>query len=70
MDAKFANYLENWKQRPDKQGTYFENMVADLLADGTANNNEEAVKMVQSALGRYANRSAIDVTNQVVSSFA
>lgn len=68
MDAKFANYLENWKQRPDKQGTYYENMVADLLADGTANNNEEAVKMVQSALGRYANRSAIDVTNQVVSS--
>ena len=68
MDAKFANYLENWKQRPDKQGTYFENMVADLLADGTANSNEEAVKMVQSALGRYANRSAMDVTNQVVSS--
>ena len=58
MDAKFANYLENWKQRPDKQGTYYENMVADLLADGTANSNEEAVKMVQSALGRYANRSA------------
>ena len=68
MDAKFANYLENWKQRPDKQGTYFENMVADLLADGTANSNEEAVKIVQSALGRYANRSAMDVTNQVVSS--
>lgn len=68
MDAKLANYLENWKQRPDKQGTYFENMVADLLADGTANSNEEAVKMVQSALGRYANRSAMDVTNQVVSS--
>lgn len=68
MDAKFANYLENWKQRPDKQGTYFENMVADLLADGTANSNEEAVQMVQSALGRYANRSAMDVTNQVVSS--
>lgn len=68
MDAKFANYLENWKQRPDKQGTYFENMVADLLADGTANSNEEAVKMVQSALGRYANRSAMDVTNQVVAS--
>lgn len=67
MDAKLANYLENWKQRPDKQGTYFENMVADLLADGTANSNEEAVKMVQSALGRYANRSAMDVTNQVVS---
>ena len=66
MDAKLANYLENWKQRPDKQGTYFENMVADLLADGTANSNEEAVKMVQSALGRYANRSAMDVTNQVV----
>ena len=68
MDAKFANYLENWKQRPDKQGTYFENMVADLLADGTANSNEEAVKIVQSALGRYANRSAMDVTNQVVAS--
>ena len=70
MDAKLANYLENWKLRPDKQGTYFENMVADLLADGTANNNEEAVKMVQSALGRYANRSAMDVTNQVVSSLS
>lgn len=68
MDAKLANYLENWKQRPDKQGDYFENMVADLLADGTANSNEEAVSMVQSALGRYANRSAMDVTNQVVSS--
>jgi site-specific DNA-cytosine methylase len=68
MDAKLANYIEDWKQRPDKQGTYFENMVADLLADGTANSNEEAVKMVQSALGRYANRSAMDVTNQVVSS--
>lgn len=68
MDAKFANYLENWKQRPDKQGTYFENMVADLLADGTANSNEEAVQIVQSALGRYANRSAMDITNQVVSS--
>ena len=68
MDAKLANYLENWKQRPNKQGTYFENMVADLLADGTANSNEEAVSMVQSALGRYANRSAMDVTNQVVSS--
>lgn len=68
MDAKLANYIENWKQRPDKQGTYFENMVADLLADGTANSNEEAVNMVQSALGRYANRSAMDVTNQVVAS--
>ena len=68
LDAKLANYLENWKQRPDKQGTYFENMVADLLADGTANSNEEAVQMVQSALGRYANRSAMDVTNQVVAS--
>lgn len=68
LDAKLANYLENWKQRPDKKGTYFENMVADLLADGTANSNEEAVKMVQSALGRYANRSAMDVTNQVVAS--
>lgn len=68
MDAKLANYIENWKQRPDKEGDYFENMVADLLADGTANSNEEAVNMVQSALGRYANRSAMDVTNQVVSS--
>lgn len=68
MDAKFANYLENWKQRPDKKGDYFENLVADLLADGTANSNEEAVSIVKSALGRYANRSAMDVTNQVVSS--
>ena len=68
MDAKLANYIEDWKQRPDKQSTYFENMVADLLADGTANSNEEAVNMVMPALHRYANRSAMDVTNQVVSS--
>lgn len=68
MDAKLANYIENWKQRPDKQSTYFENMIADLLADGTANSNEEAVNMVMPALRRYANRSAMDVTNQVVSS--
>lgn len=68
MDAKLANYIENWKQRPDKQSSYFENMVADLLADGTANSNEEAVNMVMPALYRYANRSAMDVTNQVVSS--
>lgn len=68
MDAKLANYIENWKQRPDKQSTYFENMVADLLADGTANSNEEAVNMVMPALRRYANRSAMDVTNQIVSS--
>ena len=68
LDAKLANYLENWKLRPDKQGTYFENMVADLLAEGAANSNEEAVNMVQSVLGRYANRSAMDVTNQVVAS--
>lgn len=68
LDAKLANYLENWKQRPDKEGDYFENMVADLLADGTANSNEEAVSIVKSALGRYANRLAMDVTNQVVSS--
>lgn len=68
MDAKLANYIENWKQRPDKQSTYFENMVADLLADGTANSNEEAVNMVLPALHRYSNRSAMDVTNQVVSS--
>ena len=68
MDAKLANYIEDWKQRPDKQSTYFENMVADLLADGTANSNEEAVNMVMPALHRYAYRSAMDVTNQVVSS--
>lgn len=68
MDAKLANYIANWKQRPDKQSTYFENMVADLLADGTANSNEEAVNMVMPALRRYAHRSAMDVTNQVVSS--
>lgn len=68
MDAKLANYIENWKQRPDKQSTYFDNMVADLLADGTANSNEEAVNMVMPALRRYAHRSAMDVTNQVVSS--
>lgn len=68
MDAKLANYIEDWKQRPDKQSSYFENMVADLLADGTANSNEEAVNMVMPALYRYANRSAMDVTNQVVSS--
>lgn len=68
MDAKLANYIANWKQRPDKQSTYFENMVADLLADGTANSNEEAVNMVMPVLRRYAHRSAMDVTNQVVSS--
>ena len=68
MDAKLANYIENWKLRPDKQSSYFENMVADLLADGTAKSNEEAVNMVMPALYRYANRSAMDVTNQVVSS--
>ena len=68
MDAKLANYIEDWKQRPDKQSSYFENMVADLLADGTANSNEEAVNMVMPALHRYAYRSAMDVTNQVVSS--
>ena len=68
MDAKLANYIEDWKQRPDKQSSYFANMVADLLADGTANSNEEAVNMVMPALHRYANRSAMDVTNQVVSS--
>lgn len=68
MDAKLANYIENWKQRPDKEGDYFANMVADLLADGTANSNEEAVNMVMPALYRYANRSAMDVTNHVVSS--
>lgn len=68
MDAKLANYIENWKQRPNKQSSYFENMVADLLADGTANSNEEAVNMVMPALRRYAHRSAMDVTNQVVSS--
>lgn len=68
MDAKLANYIENRKLRPNKQSSYFENMVADLLADGTANSNEEAVNMVMPALRRYAHRSAMDVTNQVVSS--
>lgn len=68
MDAKLANYIEDWKQRPNKEGDYFASMVADLLADGTANSNEEAVNMVMPALRRYANRSAMDVTNQVVSS--
>lgn len=68
MDAKLANYIENWKQRLDKEGDYFANMVADLLADGTANSNEEAVNMLMPALYRYANRSAMDVTNHVVSS--
>lgn len=68
MDAKLANYIENWKLRPNKQSSYFANMVADLLADGTANSNEEAVNMVMPALRRYAHRSAMDVTNQVVSS--
>lgn len=68
MDAKLANYIENRNQRPDKQSSYFENMVADLLADGTANSNEEAVNMVMPVLRRYAHRSAMDVTNQVVSS--
>lgn len=66
MDAKFANYLEDWTKRPDKEGDYFENFVADLEADGM--NPDEAFEATRSALYRYANRSAMDVTNQVVSS--
>lgn len=68
MDAKFANYLEDWKKRPDKVGNYFENFVADLEADGM--NPEEATQATQNALNRYANRSALEVTNKVVSSLA
>ncbi len=67
LDAKLSNYIENWKQRPDQENGYFQNMVADLLADGTANTNEEAVNIVKSALGRYANRQAMDATSKVVS---
>lgn len=68
MDAKFANYLEDWKKRPDKLGNYFENFVADLEAEGM--NPEEATQATQNALNRYANRSALEVTNKVVSSLA
>ena len=68
MDAKFANYLEDWKKRPDKVGNYFENFVADLEAEGM--NPEEATQATQNALNRYANRSAIEVTNKVVSALA
>ena len=68
MDAKFANYLEDWKKRPDKEGNYFENFVADLEAEGM--NPEEATQATQNALNRYANRSAIEVTNKVVSALA
>lgn len=68
MDAKFANYLEDWKTRPDKEGNYFENFVADLEADGM--NPEEALEATRNAQNRYANRSALEVTNKVVSSLA
>ena len=68
MDAKFANYLENWNKRPDKEGNYFENFVADLEAEGM--NPEEATQATQNALNRYANRSALEVTNKVVSALA
>lgn len=68
MDAKFANYLEDWKKRPDKEGNYFENFVADLEADGM--NPEEALEATRNAQNRYANRSALEVTNKVVSSLA
>ena len=66
MDAKFANYLEDWKKRPDKEGTYFENFVADLEAEGM--NPEDAIQATRNALNRYASRSSLDVTNKVVSS--
>lgn len=68
MDAKFANYLEDWKKRPDKEGNYFENFVADLEAEGM--NPEEALEATRNAQNRYANRSAIEVTNEVVSALA
>jgi hypothetical protein len=68
MDAKFANYLEDWKKRPDKEGNYFENFVADLEADGM--NPEEALEATRNAQNRYANRSALEVTNKVVSALA
>ena len=68
MDAKFANYLEDWKKRPDKEGTYFENFVADLEAEGM--NPDEALEATRNALNRYANRSALEVTNKVVSALA
>ena len=68
MDAKFANYLEDWKKRPDKEGNYFENFVADLEADGM--NPDEALEATRNAQNRYANRSAIEVTNKVVSALA
>ena len=68
MDAKFANYLEDWKKRPDKEGNYFQNFVADLEADGM--NPDEALEVTRNALNRYANRSAIEVTNKVVSALA
>ena len=68
MDAKFANYLEDWKKRPNKEGTYFENFVADLEAEGM--NPDEATQATRNALNRYANRSALEVTNKVVSALA
>lgn len=68
MDAKFANYLEDWKKRPDKEGNYFENFVADLEAEGM--NPDEALEATRNAQNRYANRSALEVTNKVVSSLA
>ncbi len=65
IDAKFATYLEDWKKRPDKENSYFQNLVADLEAEGM--NPEEAIEATRNALGRYANRSAMDVTGKVVS---
>lgn len=66
MDDKFAKYLEDWKKRPSKDANYFDNFVADLEADGM--NPEDAIQATRNALNRYANRSALDVTNKVVSS--
>ncbi len=65
IDAKFATYLEDWKKRPDKENSYFQNLVADLEAEGM--NPDEAIEATRNALGRYANRSAMDVTGKVVS---
>lgn len=50
------------------KGDALSETMYDLMASGQAQNQEEAVNMVMPALHRYAYRSAMDVTNQVVSS--
>jgi hypothetical protein len=66
VDEKLTKYMQDWKNRPDQEGTYFQNMVEDLEAEGA--NPEEAIQTTQKALNRYANRSATGVINKVVSS--